>query len=217
MSIPLTQIGARDFQNSATEDVEAEYDRLRDLAREEARMRNDCFNQAHEAYECGNGALAKALSDQGKSHARKMDKYNRQASDFIFRENNSPGRVAEDELDLHGQFVEEVDDILEQRVRTAQAKGETHLHVIVGKGNHSTSQVQKLKPRVEKVCRELGLECHTEENEGRIYVNLERRQDGGGHYGGGQQQQQQGDNKDGSGGILKNSLRSLLDKCCIVM
>ena len=144
-----------------------------------------------------------------------MDKYNRQASDFIFRENNSPGRVAEDELDLHGQFVEEVDDILEQRVRTAQAKGETHLHVIVGKGSHSTGQVQKLKPRVEKVCRELGLEYHTEENEGRIYVNLGRRQEGGGQYGGGQQQQQQ--QQDDSGGNIQNSLRSLLEKCCIVM
>lgn len=39
----------------------------------------------------------------------------------------------------------------------------------MGKGNHSTDHVQKLKPRVEQVCRELGLQYATEENSGRIY------------------------------------------------
>jgi len=32
--------------------------------------------------------------------------------------------------------------------------------------------VQKIKPRVERVCRELGLQYATEDNAGRIYVNL---------------------------------------------
>jgi hypothetical protein len=32
--------------------------------------------------------------------------------------------------------------------------------------------VQKIKPRVEQVCRELGLQYSTEENAGRMYVNL---------------------------------------------
>ncbi|KAI4866945.1 hypothetical protein F4820DRAFT_415516 [Hypoxylon rubiginosum] len=102
-----------------------------------------------------------------------MDEYNKQASDYIFRENNAVGRVADDTIDLHGQFVEEAEDILEQRIRYAQQHGQTHLHVIVGKGNHSTDHVQKLKPRVEQVCRELGLQYATEENSGRIYVNLQ--------------------------------------------
>lgn len=43
---------------------------------------------------------------------------------------------------------------------------------IVGKGNHSSGHIQKIKPRVEQVCRELGLQYATEENAGRIYVNL---------------------------------------------
>ncbi len=43
---------------------------------------------------------------------------------------------------------------------------------IVGKGNHSSDHVQRLKPRVEQVCRELGLQFATEQNEGRIYVDL---------------------------------------------
>lgn len=46
------------------------------------------------------------------------------------------------------------------------------LRSIVGKGNHSANHVQKLKPRVERVCRDEGLQYRTEDNTGRIYVNL---------------------------------------------
>ncbi len=58
-----------------------------------------------------------------------MDEYNKQASDYIFRENNSVGRVDGDTIDLHGQFVEEAEDILEQRIGYARANGQTHLNV----------------------------------------------------------------------------------------
>lgn len=102
-----------------------------------------------------------------------MDAYNKQASDYIFRENNTEGRVAADTIDLHGQFVEEAERIVEDRIRYAQQTGQTHLHVIVGKGNHSRDHVQKIKPKVEEVCRELGLQFKTEENEGRMYINLQ--------------------------------------------
>ncbi|KAI0844927.1 Smr domain protein [Daldinia vernicosa] len=173
MAIPLTRLGGGAFNHSPSNDAEAEYDRLRDLAREEAAKRNSCFDRAHQAYERGDGAEAKELSNEGKRHAAKMDEYNRQASEYIFRENNAPARVPEDTIDLHGQFVEEAEDILERRIRHAQKQGQTHLHVIVGKGNHSTDGVQKLKPRVEQVCRELGLQYATEDNAGRIYVNLQ--------------------------------------------
>lgn len=87
------------------------------------------LRQSRQAYERGDGALAHQLSEEGKQHGAKMDQYNKQASDFIFRENNAPGRVADDTIDLHGQFVEEAEDILEQRIRYAQQTGQTHLHV----------------------------------------------------------------------------------------
>lgn len=77
-----------------------------------------------------------------------------------------------DTIDLHGQFVEEAEEILEQRIRQAQSQGQTHLHVIVGKGIHSRDHVQKIKPKVEQVCQELGLNYQTEHNEGRMYIDL---------------------------------------------
>ncbi|EAQ91387.1 hypothetical protein CHGG_03322 [Chaetomium globosum CBS 148.51] len=171
-AIHMSRLGGRAFNHDNSADAEAEYDRLRDLARAEADKKKLCFDRAHEAYERGDGAGAKELSDEGKRHQKKQAEYNKQASEFIFRENNAPGRIAEDTIDLHGQFVEEAEDILEERIRYAQSTGQSHLHVIVGKGNHSTGHVQKLKPRVERVCREAGLDYATEENEGRIYVDL---------------------------------------------
>ena len=39
--------------------------------------------------------------------------------------------------------------------------------------------MQKLKPRVEQVCRELGVRYETEENAGRIYVDLQGGSGGG--------------------------------------
>ncbi|KAJ9149575.1 Smr domain protein [Coniochaeta hoffmannii] len=172
MAIPMTRLGDRAFNHSPSNDAEAEYDRLRDLARQEAAKKSSCFDRAHQAYERGDGAAAKALSDEGKRHAAQQDAYNKQASEFIFRENNAEGRVAGDTIDLHGQYVEEAEDILEARIRDAQARGQRHLHVIVGRGNHSSGHVQRIKPRVEQVCRQMGLDYATEANEGRMYIDL---------------------------------------------
>lgn len=58
-----------------------------------------------------------------------MEQYNKQASELIFRENNANGRVPADTIDLHGQFVDEAEDILEKRIKYAQQQGQTHLHV----------------------------------------------------------------------------------------
>lgn len=172
MSYEMHHIGARAFNHEQSSQSEQEYDRLRGLAHKEADKRNSCFERSKQAYSNGDGALAKQLSEEGKEHGRKMQEYNKQASEYIFRENNAPGRVAEDTIDLHGQYVEEAEDILEERIKYARQHGQTHLHVIVGKGNHSVNHIQKIKPRVEQVCRELGLQYSTEENAGRMYVNL---------------------------------------------
>jgi hypothetical protein len=102
--------------------------------------------------------------------------------------------------------------------------------------------VQKLKPRVEQLCRELGLQYSIEENAGRIYVDLTAGGSGGaghhhgqshnyphqpqghphqqhhGHPHGHQHQQQQ------HGGAVEQAMEKLLPRilrkleaCCIVM
>ncbi|KAI9823759.1 MAG: hypothetical protein M1832_002316 [Thelocarpon impressellum] len=235
MAYPMTRLGGRAINHSHGDDAEAEYDRLRDLARHERDKRGQCFDKAHQAYERGDGQAAHQFSEEGKRHGASMEQYNRQASEFIFRENNAEGRVAADTIDLHGQFVEEAEDILEARIKTAQRQGQMHLHVIVGRGNHSENHVQKIKPRVEQVCRELGLQYTTEANAGRIYVNLSggaanmpphQEHHGGGSGGGGHQQhhggqhQQQNQNAEIEQAVKKllpKILRKLEKQCCIVM
>lgn len=85
--------------------------------------------QSHQAYERGDGAAAHELSEEGKRHGALMDTYNRQAAEYIFRENNAVGRVDGDTVDLHGLFVEEAEAVLEERIRYARGAGQTGLHV----------------------------------------------------------------------------------------
>ena len=111
-------------------------------------------------------------------------------------------------------------------------KADRLLNSIVGKGNHSPSHIQKIKPRVEEICRELGLSEHTEHNEGRIYIDLTggqaqmppatsyHPQYGGqqqyyDQYGGGQQAQ-----NDQIEEAVKENLPKILralKSCCVVM
>ncbi|KAJ5301356.1 hypothetical protein PENANT_c023G00240 [Penicillium antarcticum] len=233
MSYEMSHMGPRAFNHDNSSDAEAEYDRLRDLARQEASKRGQCFSRSKEAYSSGDGAGAKQLSEEGKAHGRKMEEYNKQASEFIFRENNASGRVADDTIDLHGQFAEEAEEILEERIKYAKSHGQSHLHVIVGKGNHSAHHVQKIKPRVEQVCRELGLQYATEENAGRIYVNLTGGEAvmppyGGDHQGSHQYPGQQGHHQNQNqnqpdeleklaNAIVPKVLRKLEKACCVVM
>lgn len=217
------------FNHAPSSSTEAEYDRLRSLAHAELSKKASLAHEAHEAYERGDGARAHDLSEESKSHGAKADDYNRQASEYIFRANNA--NVPGDTIDLHGQYVEEAEQILGTRIRAAQSQGQGHLHVIVGKGNHSVDHVQKVKPAVEKLCQELGLRYRTEENEGRIYIDLQGGGGGyqegpppplsggfgpqygqgypGGGYGGGQQQQEEED--------VVTGLFKCLKGCCTVM
>ncbi|KAL2752639.1 hypothetical protein ACRALDRAFT_1052415 [Sodiomyces alcalophilus JCM 7366] len=239
MTIPMHRLGGRAFTHADSDDdeTEREYDRLRDLAGQEAQKRNACFERSQEAYKAGDGAAAKELSNQGKRHAAQMDAYNQQASDFIFRANNAPGEVDEDEIDLHGQFVEEAERILRARIRADRNRGATNLFAIVGKGNHSANGVQRIKPAVERLCGELGLRYATDEdNTGRILINLQGgeavmpppgqqkphhhqnyQQHTQPHHSGypAQQQPQQGDDHGPS--LLGLLARKLEKNCCIVM
>ncbi|KAG5925315.1 hypothetical protein E4U42_004413 [Claviceps africana] len=239
MAIPMERLGGRAFHSADNDDVEREYDRLR----EQARLENDKAHQAsqrsQQAFHANDHEASQRYSRESKQHYARRDDYNRQAAEYIFRENNAPGRVDGDAVDLHGLFVDEAERVLEQRIRADQARGLEHLHAIVGKGNHSTGHVQKIKPKVEELCRELRLRYRTEENAGRIYINLQGgeplapgqqnpgeqnhggQNHGGQNHGGQQQQQQHGGQQDEMeelvGKLLPKIMKKLEKACCAVM
>ncbi|KAI1156053.1 DUF1771-domain-containing protein [Nemania diffusa] len=165
------RVHGNDFNHSPAADIEAAYKTLREEAESEHEKKRDCMKRSREAYERGDGAGAKQLSNEGKQHAAAADRLDLKASQMIFKKNNT--NVQSDAIDLHGQQVDEAIIILTKRIQEDQQDNQTHLHVIVGKGNHSVGHVPKLKPAVEDLCRQLGLQYKTEENAGRLYVNLQ--------------------------------------------
>jgi len=152
------------------DEAENAYNQLRSLAHAAHAKRNSCYERSRAAYTSGQKALAKELSVEGKEYDRIGEKYHRQARDYIFDVNNS-GRP-DDEIDLHGLYVQEAMEILGSQIHAEQARGGTGLKVIVGKGNHSNGGIQRIKPAVKDLCRELNLQFFTSENAGEMHISL---------------------------------------------
>ncbi|KAL0631644.1 hypothetical protein Q9L58_009480, partial [Maublancomyces gigas] len=159
-------------QGGATDADEREYNRLRGLAGEEAQKRGRCFERSRAAYTSGDRAAAHTLSEEGKSHGAAMERYNVQARDYIFRANNA--HQPADTIDLHGLYVAEAEEILQKRIGVAKSRGDDRLCVIVGRGVHSAGSVAKIKPAVEKILGQRGLDWQYEQgNEGKMVVSLD--------------------------------------------
>ncbi|KAK7037316.1 hypothetical protein VNI00_011307 [Paramarasmius palmivorus] len=119
----------------------AHYLDLRKRANEEGDSMAKCFRESQEAYKGGNGARAKELSNEGKEHQKKMEKLNREASEWIYI----------DEVDLHGLYVKEAIEYTDRALEEAKMNGQREVRLIVGKGLHSSGGVAKIKPAIEEL------------------------------------------------------------------
>ncbi|OBZ67141.1 hypothetical protein A0H81_12985 [Grifola frondosa] len=155
------------------------YKGLRARANEEGDQMAQCFEQAHQAYAAGDGARAKELSNEGKAHQREMERLNAQASEWIFVENNKDSQSGE--IDLHGLYVKEAITFTEKAIQEARGRGESKVHLIVGKGLHSANGVAKLKPAIEELMQKQGLVAELDQsNGGVLIVNLDGQPSGEG-------------------------------------
>ncbi|GJP36652.1 hypothetical protein CLOM_g21136 [Closterium sp. NIES-68] len=127
------------------------YGDMREEARDHARIRNACFEQATQAYLAGNKAAAKELSARGQWHNEQMKAAHAKASDAIFRTRNAasgylsggPGDGGEARvLDLHGLHVGEAIPMLKREIaamrnaaRSTQQRQQ--VYVCVGTGHHT--------------------------------------------------------------------------------
>ncbi|CAG8492294.1 119_t:CDS:2, partial [Ambispora leptoticha] len=145
------------ISNYSEQTVEARYQNYRRLAGEQARIRKQISEQAQAAYRNGNGRKAKELSNKAKEHYKEMEKYNKMAAEFIYRENNK--NRSYQELDLHGLFVTEALEYTEQRIQYCKSMKAKNLVIIVGKGNHSIGGVSKLKPAVAELINKYQIRC----------------------------------------------------------
>ncbi|KAJ0988480.1 hypothetical protein J5N97_006836 [Dioscorea zingiberensis] len=125
------------------------YSESREEARDFARLRNTCFEQASQAYLIGNNALAKELSVKGQLYSIQMKTAHVKARDAIYcqrnpisSENQGYGRGQEHLIDLHGLHVNEALHILKQELgalRTAARSAGQHVQamICVGTGHHT--------------------------------------------------------------------------------
>ncbi|KAG6375385.1 hypothetical protein JVT61DRAFT_2941 [Boletus reticuloceps] len=128
------------------------YASLRVRAKQEGDLMAQCYQQSKEAYERRDRARAKALSDEGKRHALKMETLNAGASATIFQGkfisiSKQPSKLpsgdvapllhsAQDrdacEVDLHGLYVKEAIVYSEKAVTGARQRGYSEIRLIVG-------------------------------------------------------------------------------------
>ncbi|MBW0501163.1 hypothetical protein O181_040878 [Austropuccinia psidii MF-1] len=171
---PIPQLGGHQpHQNqNQTNSLNPHYVGLRNKALEENRLMKQKFDESKQAYTSRDGARAKVLSNEGKAHQQRRDDLNRQAAEWIFRENNrhSPS----DTIDLHGLYVYESISYMEAFISEAsRARKHSILRVIVGKGNHSQNNQARLKPAIEKLVKQHSLAVSLDEqNSGVLIVEL---------------------------------------------
>jgi DNA-nicking Smr family endonuclease len=141
------------------------YSESREEARDFARVRNACFEQARQAYLVGNKALAKELSIKGQTYNSQMKAAHEKAREAIYRQRN-PGslqRGSDRLIDLHGLHVSEAIHILKVELGSlrgaARASGERmQVMICVGTGHHTKgSRTARLPIAVEQFLLDEGL------------------------------------------------------------
>jgi len=143
----LTFGGVRSFPAASSAGDSHRFD-----ASQHAQKRSQHLSASQTAWNRGDKAKAKELSEMGKKEGQLMEAANRRAADAYFLGNNKGRPLGE--IDLHGLYVEEALERLAERIQTCKSRGIAQLLVIVGRGSHSKDKVAKIKPAVEKLIRE---------------------------------------------------------------
>ncbi|XP_072953767.1 polyadenylate-binding protein-interacting protein 7-like [Typha angustifolia] len=147
------------------------YSESRGEARDLARIRNACFEQARQAYLIGNKALAKELSIKGQVYNMQMKAAHGKARETIYRQRNPVasefqgyGQEQDRLIDLHGLHVTEAIHILKHELgilrRTARSAGQRlQVMICVGTGHHTKGSrtPARLPVAVEQFLLEEGL------------------------------------------------------------
>ncbi|SJL14352.1 uncharacterized protein ARMOST_17808 [Armillaria ostoyae] len=144
---------------------------LRARANKEGDEMARCFSESHEAYNRGDRAAAKDLSNQGKNHKQKMEQLHKEASKWIYLENNRDRKPGE--IDLHGLYVKEAIAYTDTALAEAKLRGDSEIRLIVGKGSHSEGGVAKVRLAIEELMRKYLLVAELDpSNSGVLVVEL---------------------------------------------
>ncbi|KIK97750.1 hypothetical protein PAXRUDRAFT_824619 [Paxillus rubicundulus Ve08.2h10] len=136
-----------------------------DAARTEARrlqiLKERHMTKKRKEAEQGNSCHADRYDKLIVHRAKTIDQLNAKASAWIYQENNRPGRIPADSVDLHNFRVVEAIEYAQAAIRDAKEQGKTELRLIVGKGKHSDGGVSRLRPAVAEDLKARGLDVRT--------------------------------------------------------
>ena len=123
-----------------------EGNRLRAQAQAHAEQRHAFLDASKKAFESGDKAKAKELSDKGKEAGQKMKESNKLAAEVILKYRNDG--YGDNYLDLHGLYMEEALSAFRDRMKLLQSsKEEIEFEVIPGAGHHSKNKAV-IKPKI---------------------------------------------------------------------
>ncbi|KAL2911806.1 hypothetical protein HK105_208739 [Polyrhizophydium stewartii] len=150
----------------------AQAEELRDKARELADKRSAAYDASQDAWNSGDKAGAKELSDKAKKLGAQMEELNEKASQLFYEAKNKGRGLGE--LDLHGQFVHEAVELADKRIAECRAAEVPELVLIVGKGLHSVGGKAKVKPAIIELLKKHRIDADVgEPNEGCVTVHLD--------------------------------------------
>lgn len=155
--------------------TDSQYTALRAQAQESMNMYQKLSQQSQNAYKQGEKSEAKKLSESAKQYRMQASRINEDAANYVFQQNNLDS--SQEELDLHGLFVDEAEWIMKRRIYVAVRSNEPIIKVIVGKGLHSEGHKAKLKPAMEDICEQYNLKHYLQSgNSGVMCISLENVQ-----------------------------------------
>jgi hypothetical protein len=159
--VVLTQEAVREEKHRADE---AFCRAAREPAEAAFARRHKLLEQSRAAWDRGEKARAKELSDEAKRAAAEADRLSMQAASRIFALKNDGSRVHPLECDLHGLQVVEALGFAKARLDADAASGAPSLVLIYGAGQHSAAGKQKLKPAILELLRERQLSFEVDFN-----------------------------------------------------
>ncbi|KAK0215971.1 hypothetical protein EDD85DRAFT_798511 [Armillaria nabsnona] len=140
---PPSPHGPPKYEDDSRKDQQNEYYiGLRARANKEGDEMARCFSERREAYSRRDRAAAMDLTNRGENHKQKMEQLNKEASNWIYLENNRDRKPGE--IDLHGLYVKEAIAYTDAALKEAKLRGESEIRLIVGKGSHSEGGEAKL-------------------------------------------------------------------------
>ncbi|KAI0298565.1 hypothetical protein BC826DRAFT_998114 [Russula brevipes] len=133
---------------------------LRERAQHRKRMMEKAAKLAKAARKKGDSHAAAKHDREARENKAAKDFLNKEAAKITFQEKNKD--CTEGMIDLHGLTVAEALKYAEQELQSAARRTNKVVRFIVGQGLHSVDGKAKIRPAVERLCKQYfrrGLQC----------------------------------------------------------